>query len=371
MQPSRRLGTIFGGFAAAGALAVAVVSPASGAASSAPATQALAAFSATTSTPAPAAGNPAGHVAVPPAGRAVNTSHPNRVVGHGTAASCTSAAVVSAVAAGGIITFDCGAKPVTITMTATAKVVNTSHQVVIDGGNKVTLSGAGRNRILYMSTCDPKQKFTTTHCQDQQWPLLVVQNITLRDAYAAAHESPTVPYGGGDIYAQGGQLKVVNSTLSSSRCFAAGPDVSGGGLRAFGPYPKSPVYLTGDTFANDSCSDGGAVGGLAANFVILNSVLIGNKAIGHPGAGGVGGAFYSDGNSYNVTLGGDAISDNTSSSFGGAIMDVVDNGRGTLTIESSTLHHNPPGNKVQVAPGVYDEVDGRLVKPVVINSTIN
>ena len=45
-------------------------------------------------------------------------------IGNGTPASCTSAAVVEAVAAGGIITFDCGPDPVTITMTATAKVRN-------------------------------------------------------------------------------------------------------------------------------------------------------------------------------------------------------------------------------------------------------
>jgi hypothetical protein len=46
----------------------------------------------------PTAGNPNGHVPVPPTGRAVNTSHPTRVIGHGTPASCTSAAVVRAVA---------------------------------------------------------------------------------------------------------------------------------------------------------------------------------------------------------------------------------------------------------------------------------
>jgi hypothetical protein len=42
--------------------------------------------------------------------------------------------VVGAVAAGGIITFSCGPGPVTIAMQATAKVVNTSAEVVLDGG---------------------------------------------------------------------------------------------------------------------------------------------------------------------------------------------------------------------------------------------
>ena len=62
-------------------------------------------------------------------------------VGHGTAASCTSARVVAAVRAGGTIRFSCGPRPVTIRMRATAKVRNTHREVVLDGGGRVTLSG--------------------------------------------------------------------------------------------------------------------------------------------------------------------------------------------------------------------------------------
>jgi hypothetical protein len=92
-------------------------------------------------------GNPSGHVAVPPAGRAVNTSHANHWIGHGTPASCTSAAVVRAVAEGGIIRFRCGPKPVTIVMTATATVRQSAHRVVLDGRGLITLGRtAGRRR---------------------------------------------------------------------------------------------------------------------------------------------------------------------------------------------------------------------------------
>ena len=137
------------------------------------------------------AGNPDGHATVPAAGLAVDTSHPDHVIGNGSPAGCTSAAVVQAVAEGGIITFDCGPSPVTITMTATAKVVNTSHQVVLDGGGKVTLSGGGSLRILYMNTCDAAQTYTTSDCWEQQWPQLVVQNMTFTDAYSATMQSST------------------------------------------------------------------------------------------------------------------------------------------------------------------------------------
>ena len=80
---------------------------------------------------------------------AVPASGEARVIGNGKASSCTSAAVVAAVRAGGEIGFRCGPDPVTIVMRQTAKVLNTSRRVVLDGGGKVTLSGAGKRRILY------------------------------------------------------------------------------------------------------------------------------------------------------------------------------------------------------------------------------
>src|SRR5262249_49392058 len=110
---------------------------------------------AATRPPLPNYGNPDGHATVPTEARAEDTSHPTRVIGDGTPASCTSAAVVAAVAAGGIITFSCGPSPVTITMDATAKVHNDKGpKVVLDGGGLVTLSGGGKRRILYQNTCD-------------------------------------------------------------------------------------------------------------------------------------------------------------------------------------------------------------------------
>ena len=105
---------------------------------------------ATTAPPPPiaSAGNPNGHATIPAAAQPVDTSHPDHVIGTGTPASCTSAAVVAAVAAGGIITFNCGSAPVTIALTATAKVRNTASTVVIDGGGRVKIGRAScRERV--------------------------------------------------------------------------------------------------------------------------------------------------------------------------------------------------------------------------------
>jgi hypothetical protein len=328
----------------------------------------------------PSVGNPAGRAYVPPAGRAVNTSRPNHVIGHGTPASCTSAAVVKAVAEGGITTFNCGPKPVTITMTVTAKVLNTSHWVVLDGGGKVTLSGGGKVRILYMNTCDEKQIWTTPVCYKQEWPQLVVQNMTFEDAYSAMQQTPTSTpwYGGGAIFDEGGQLKVVNSVFVDNRCYQYGLDLSGGAIRAYAMYPGVPTYITHDTFIGNTCSNGGALGGLHANFDVINSLMTANKAIGWGGnpappgtpGGGSGGAICTDGDGFNLLIDGTVISDNRAREGGGAIFYTDHVLPGTLTIEYSTLHHNPSG-VFQNAPGIFYSVENHVIQPIVIHSSIN
>ena len=117
-----------------------------------------------------------------------NTSHPDRWVGTGTPRSCTSRAVVRAVAKGGVIRFRCGPDPVRIELRRTAKVVNTSRRVVLDGRGLVTLSGGGKRRILYQNTCDQRQTWTTSHCDDQATPRLVVQNLAFADGDATGRD---------------------------------------------------------------------------------------------------------------------------------------------------------------------------------------
>jgi len=379
MRVKRVCGVLAGGLATAGLVAGLVAANAT-AGVGASALRASVVLASGRAAAVPAVGNPAGHQPVPTAGQAVSTSHPNHVIGRGTPAGCTSAAVVKAVAEGGIITFDCGPKPVTIKMTATAKVVNTSHQVVLDGGGKVTLSGGAKIRILYMNTCDPKQVYTTGDCWEQRWPRLVVQNISFVNAYSGVKETATSDYGGGAIFDQGGQLTVVNSAFIDNRCYKSGPDLGGGAVRALGMYPRTPVYITHDTFTGNSCSNGAALSGLFANFYVVNSLLTNNKATGFganpagsgTAGGGSGGAIYNDGNSYNVTISGTVMTGNVAPEGGDAIFYVVDSGKGTLKIEYSTLHNDYKG-KFQDAhdQGIFSEVDGRVTPPAVVHSSIN
>jgi hypothetical protein len=329
-------------------------------------------------------GNPGGHFSVPPAGRAVNTSRPDRVIGDGRPASCTSSAVVQAVAAGGIIRFNCGRQPVTILMTATATVAKTEHSVVLDGGGLVTLSGGGKRRILFSDTC--AGTWSTGDCVNQPYPQIVVQNMTFLDGFSGTHQAtctvnaPQCWYGGvsggGAIYVEGGQFKAVNSRFADNQCYGYGPDLGGGAVRVLTQYQNRPVYITGDTFTGGRCSNGGALSSISVQWDIANSVFTDNEATGwgaNPAAsgtpgGGSGGAIYNDGKDYNTLIAGTVMSDNRAREGGGAIFYVVDSGWGRLTLDGSQLHGNPSG-RFQSSPGVYDEIDLRDYVPAMIHSS--
>ena len=69
------------------------------------------------------------------------------VVGNGTPASCTEAALDAALNGGGMVTFNCGPDPVTITLTA-EKVITAETTTTVDGGGLVTLSGGDAVRVF-------------------------------------------------------------------------------------------------------------------------------------------------------------------------------------------------------------------------------
>jgi hypothetical protein len=327
---------------------------------------------------APPAGSPDGNAPVPIEARAVDTSIPDRVIGNGTPQSCTSAAVVAAVAQGGIITFDCGAEPVTIEMTATAKIVNnTGPEIVIDGGGLVTLSGMGQRRILYMNTCDRAQVWTTSHCQNQDHPRLTVQNLTFVDGNAKGEN----PDGGGAIFVRGGRFKVVNSRFFRNVCDDVGPDVGGAGIRVLSQHNGLPVYVVNSTFGGapgfgNVCSNGGGISSIGVSWTLINSLFSHNDAIGYganpaqgstPG-GGSGGAIYNDGNTFTLTLLDTRVEYNHANEGGGAIFFVSNDRSGSLVIRDSVLVSNPSdGFETMGYPGIFVLANGQ---PQVENSII-
>jgi hypothetical protein len=310
----------------------------------------------------PPAGNAEGGCAVPAEALPVDTSRADNIVGDGTAESCSGDAFIDAVARGGLIRFDCGPDPLVITLDRPAKVRNdASDEIVIDGEGKVTLSGGGQSRILYMNTCDREQAWTTDHCDNQETPRLTVQNLTFVDADSRGEDEYD---GGGAIWVRGGRFKLVNSRFFNNRCADEGPDVGGAALRVFDQYDDQPVYVVSSTFGGgeglgNECSNGGGISSIGVSWRIVDSVFSHNRAVGNGGnpaesgtpGGGSGGAIYSDGGTLSLSVCGTRIEDNDVNAYGSAIFFVSNNHQGTLRIEGSTIRNNTGGGW-NVLPGI-------------------
>ena len=306
-----------------------------------------------------------------------DVSTPDNVVGEGTPASCTSAAFVEAVAAGGVITFDCGPDPVTITLTETAKIVNnTGPEIVIDGGGLVTLSGGGTERILYMNTCDSAQVWTSTHCQDQDHPRLTIQNLTFTQGYSDGliyYNDGDASYdGGAAVWVRGGRFKIINCRFTKNICDETGPDVGGAAVRVFSQYDSLPVYVVNSVFGGseedgNSCSNGGGLSSIGVSWTVINSLFSHNKATGNGGnpeesgtpGGGSGAAIYNDGNTMELNICGTAIHDNEANEYGGSIFFVSNDHTGSINIVNSGIWDNatPEGWEIIQDVTIYKEAE--------------
>lgn len=317
----------------------------------------------------PPAGWPEGKASIPAEGQAEDVSSPTTVIGSGTPESCTADAFVAAVAAGGVITFACGPDPVTLTLTRPAKVFNDKGtKLVIDGGNKVTLSGGGTTRILYMATCDKAQVYPPGNgdCNTNPGVQLVVQNITFVDGNAKGIDDGDNKGGGGAIYAQGGSLKVVNARFFHNECAPLGSDVGGGAIRkldylvAPGAGPARPAWIVNSTFGGaaglgNSCANGGALSSIGVSWNIVNSLLSENAALGmgaNDGQGGNGGAVYNDGNEIVMNITSSLLENNKANEGGSAVFFVSNDRSGTIRVKDSISRNNPKG-KFETLPGFF------------------
>jgi hypothetical protein len=320
-------------------------------------------------------GNPDGSCSsgVPAEGQAVDTSKPTTVVGTGTAASCTFTALQAAVKAGGIVTFDCGAAPVTIEVTATL-VPPTSNayandaplHIVIDGGNKVTLDGGDAVQIISWIHTGSWQKNEDT--LTLQHLTVVHGKTTPTDAIPACPPASGISNTacstgfddgqGGALTMQDGSLRVIDCNFSDNQAALLGPDTGGGAIYLYGT--KDPSYLVKSTFQGNKASNAGAVGMLWAGAFIIDSLFDGNSAVGtgannddatmctcmnngqnQTGSGGNGGAIYKDGgDGATLTLCGTQIRNSSANEFGSAVFLTADGSNAKLVIQDSLLEAN-------------------------------
>jgi len=278
---------------------------------------------------------PAGTCEVP--AELVDTTSPDHVVGDGTPASCTEAALAAAIADGGKITFACGDAPATIVLTAQLKITS---DVVLDGGGKVTLSGGTTTRIINMDTGN----------YEATGPSLTVQRLGFIDGKASGTMIPLgtdVDGGGGAIYYLGGSVTAIDCTFNNNEAATLGPDVAGGAIYGIG---VGGTTVVGCTFNNNRAANGGALGALGASLTIVNSTLTNNTATGtganyvdmmgqQAGQGGNGGAIVMDGMGRDLKICGATVTGNTGGAFGGALFRTGYAGEPT-TIDRSSFADN-------------------------------
>ncbi|HEY0464170.1 MAG TPA: hypothetical protein VGC79_08180 [Polyangiaceae bacterium] len=295
-------------------------------------------------------------------------------MGTGSAASCSFDALKAAVVQGGVITFNCGQAPVEIAITATLN-LPTNKNTVIDGGNKVTLDGGQAVQIL---------RFDSANFQANE-SVLTLQHIALQNGKATPTEAiPVAPAPcsqgwndgeGGALYMRDGNLVVIDAVFSDNQAAPLGPDTGGGAIYVLGS--KHGALIVGSTFRNNRASNAGGIGGLFTNLAIYDSLFTGNQATGHDannnqpdkcsamnngqnetGSGGNGGPIYSDGNSVDVSLCGDQITNNSAgmNGFGGGLFFTSNNMMGVLTIADTTMTGNTGGSWTNVSTGSVKNV---------------
>jgi len=242
---------------------------------------------------------------------------PTSVVGTGTPESCTAAELEEAIGAGGVIVFDCGPDPLTLSLDHALEI---TVDTVVDGGGLVTLSGGDATRIFELDTGN----FEATS------PTLTVQRLTLTRGRATGTPIPLgteTDGGGGAIYHLGGTVIVIDSVFTDNTCAEEGPDVAGGAIYGIG---AGETVVVGSTFAGNRGANGGAIGALGTALTIVNSTLSGNTATGYGanyvdgngqqvGRGGNGGAIVMDGQGRSLSICGTTVRNNTGGAFGGAL----------------------------------------------------
>ena len=116
---------------------------------------------------------------------------------------------------------------------------------MLDGGGKVTLSGQGRRRILYMNTCDPAQVLDHL-ALPEPGPPAARRRRTSPSSDGNATGENVDGGGGGAIFVRGGRFTIDRLDASSgNRCDRTGPDVGGAAVRVLSQYHGLPVYVVG------------------------------------------------------------------------------------------------------------------------------
>lgn len=285
------------------------------------------------------------------------------VVGNGTPQSCTESALATALARGGLITFNCGPDPVAIGLSRRHIV---AQRTILDGGNRVALDGRSVTGIL--QTADAVS--------------LTLRNITLQNGVSG--ES-----GGALRVGKRSTVSVLNATLRVNSSLAT-PACDGGG--AIFADAGSDLRVENSHFLNNSANNGGAINAERSRLVILNSRFEGNRAhaavlqsvatlddlytteeVQATGICGGAGAIYldgtrsaADGGPDDVLIEGSTFRSNSTNRNGGALFvglrtyDRIDIRTTTFVDNAAVMSSNPDWSGMGGAVWIGPAVDGQF-----------
>jgi len=209
----------------------------------------------------------------------VHLAHAAGVVGTGTAVSCTDAALNTALAGGGMVTFKCGVAQVMIDISPGAGGTGTkaiSADTAIDGGGLITISGGNSVGVFSVNTTGVTftvQNLTVANGNaGQGGGIYNVGTLTVTNSTFWGNSAPSDYSAGGAIYNHG-TLTVTNSTFYGN----SSPKAGGGAISGHGT-----VTVTNSTFFGNSAYYGGAIHA-GGPLTVTNSTFSGN---GGPDEGG-------------------------------------------------------------------------------------
>jgi hypothetical protein len=185
------------------------------------------------------------------------------VVGVGTPESCTEASFTAALAAPGLVTFNCGPNPHIIVLTSQKTLA--LGTTTLRGAGLITISGGNATRLFAVHS----------------GATLVAEDITLRNGRASGVDEMGAL--GGAVLVDGGALSLLRSTIRDSG--TAQSMVQWGGAIAS---RNGAVTLTDSLLEGNDADDGGAVysSGPNPSLTLVNTVVRTNRARGKNGLGG-------------------------------------------------------------------------------------
>ena len=243
------------------------------------------------------------------------------VVGTGTPASCTDAALNAALAGGGLVTFNCGSRA---TIDISGKTI--AADTTVDGGGAITMSGGSP-----AFTIDSGVEFALHNVRIAGG----IGGIFAQDGASliVTHSEFTGIIGDGP-FGQG-IMMVGNGTLSVTASTFVG-NTTGIGLTSNGPSQGSAT-VTNSTFTDNDAGnrDGGGIENVGWTLAVTNSTFIGNRA-------GAGGGIENAGGTLSVIN--CTFSGNNGQVGGGGISNIIEDGAAPVTVTNSIFSANTSDN---------------------------